>query len=206
MRRVFYLFVLIAVLALFAVLPLLRENMMGPPPLAPEIKAALLDSTNAPAMGNPDGDVTLIEFSDYNCGYCRKNNAEIEALMEADPHLRVIVREVAIFGEPSYFAAKAVLAAEQQGQYGAFHSALMQLSGPADEASVLRLAEDIGLDITKLQADMEMPKIAQHIETSRQIADQLGLMGTPSWVVGDQINFGFMTRSQLEKMVRVARN
>ena len=101
---------------------------------------------NAPVLGNVDGDVTIVEFFDYNCPYCKRVKPEIQALMAADPDIRLVCREWPILGEGSVFAARAALAARNQGKYEEFHWALMGLQGRAEEASILNAAVEIGLD------------------------------------------------------------
>lgn len=133
-----------------------------------------------PVTGNPDGDVTLVEFFDYNCPYCRSAAPEVKMLLEFDDNVRVVYREWPILGEGSVFAARAALAARNQGKYEAFHWALMELKGRAEEASVLRIAADLGIDIERLRADMQSEAIDEHIQTSMNLASRLGFNGTPS--------------------------
>ncbi|QYX58046.1 DsbA family protein [Roseovarius sp. SCSIO 43702] len=160
---------------------------------------------NAPVLGNPEGDVTVVEFFDYNCPYCRRAKPEIEALLAADPDVRLVYREWPILGEGSVFATRAALAAREQGLYEDFHWALMGMSGRAEESSVLRIAEDIGLDIAQLRRDMEAPEIDAHIETSMRLAQALGITGTPSFVVGDALVPGVVDAEQLQTLVTDAR-
>ena len=161
---------------------------------------------NAPVLGNPDGDVTVVEFFDYNCPYCRKAASAVEGLIEADPNVRLVYREWPILSEGSIFAAKAALAAREQGKYNDLHWALMELDGPAAEASVLRVAEKIGLNIDKLRADMEAPDVQSHIDETMRLAQALGFNGTPSFVIGDNLVPGFVEQNQLETLVNQARD
>lgn len=160
---------------------------------------------NAPVLGNPEGDVTVVEFFDYNCPYCRRAKPEIEALLAADPDVRLVYREWPILGEGSVFAARAALAAREQGLYEDFHWALMGMSGRAEESSVLRIAEDIGLDVAQLRRDMEAPEIDAHIESSMRLAQALGITGTPSFVIGDALVPGVVDVEQLSSLVSDAR-
>ncbi|MEO1961108.1 MAG: DsbA family protein, partial [Paracoccus sp. (in: a-proteobacteria)] len=139
---------------------------------------------NAPVLGNPDGDVTVVEFFDYNSPYCRRAMAEVEGLVEDDENVRLVYREWPILGEGSVFAARAALASREQGKYEEFHLALMGMQGRAEEASVMRIAEEIGLDVEKLRADMAAPEVDEHIATSRRLTQALGFNGTPSFVIG----------------------
>ncbi len=126
------------------------------------IKRQLLErDPNAPVLGNPEGDVTVVEFFDYNCPYCRRAMSEVQGLLDADQDVRLVYREWPILGEGSVFAAKAALAAREQGKYEEFHWALMGMEERAEEASVMRLAEEIGLDVEKLRADMDAPEVQE---------------------------------------------
>lgn len=157
--------------------------------------------SNAPVLANPDGDVTIVEFFDYNCPYCRRAVPAVEGLIEADPGIRLVYREWPILGEGSVFAARAALAARQQGFYEEFHWALMGMNGRAEERSVLRIAEEVGLDIDQLRADMEAPEVAEHIETSIRLADLLGITGTPTFILGDNLVPGAVEQDVLQRLV-----
>lgn len=156
---------------------------------------------NAPVLGNPDGDVTVVEFFDYNCPYCRRAMSEVQGLLNADPDVRLVYREWPILNEGSVFAARAALAAREQGKYEDFHWALMGLEEPAIEASVLRVAKEIGLDLDKLRADMNAPDVQQHIDDSKRLTRALGFNGTPSFVIGDNLIPGYVEQKQLEVLV-----
>ena len=164
-------------------------------------RALLEQDTNAPVLGNPDGDVTVVEFFDYNCPYCRRAMDEVQGLMDADDDVRLVYREWPILGEGSVFAAKAALAARKQGKYEEFHWAMMSMNGRAEEASVLRVAAEVGLDIDQLRLDMEAPEIDEHLTTSMSLAQSLGFNGTPSFVIGDELVPGFVEQPQLEEIV-----
>ena len=161
---------------------------------------------NAPVLGNPDGDVTVVEFFDYNCPYCRRAMAEVEGLVEDDENVRLVYREWPILGEGSVFAARAALASREQGKYEEFHLALMGMQGRAEEASVMRIAEEIGLDVEKLRADMAAPEVDEHIATSRRLTQALGFNGTPSFVIGDNLVPGFVEQEQLGALVEQVRS
>ena len=120
-------------------------------------RAVLERDPNAPVLGNPDGDVTVIEFFDYNCPYCKRAMAEIDALLAEDGNIRLVMREWPILSEGSAFAARAALASRQQGKYAEMHDALMGMCGKVEEQAVLRVAVENGLDIDKLKADMQAP-------------------------------------------------
>ena len=168
-------------------------------------KATLENDPNAPVLGNPDGDITVVEFFDYNCPYCRRVKPEMEALLAADPNVRVVYREWPILGDGSVFAARAALASRNQGKYEEFHWAMMQLKERAEEASILRTAEDIGLDVAQLRRDMNGPEIEEHIQTSMRLAQSLGFSGTPSFVIGDSLAPGLIQADQMIELVDQAR-
>lgn len=161
---------------------------------------------NAPVLGNPDGDVTVVEFFDYNCPYCRRAGDEVSKLLERDDNVRVVYREWPILGEGSVFAARAALASREQGKYADFHEALMQARGRVDERVVLQIAAGVGLDLDQLQADMDAPEVQAHIDTSLQLAQSLGFSGTPSFVVGAALAPGLVDADQLIEMVEAARD
>ena len=166
----------------------------------------LENDPNAPVMGNPDGDVTLIEFFDYNCPYCRRAGAAVQALIKADPNLRVVYREWPILGPESVVATRASLAARKQGKYEELHWALMEMDGRINENSVMRLASNLGLDIEQLKADMQLPDIDAHIDASMEISAGLGFNGTPSFVIGDTTIPGFVEQEDLERLIEQMRN
>ena len=161
---------------------------------------------NAIVLGNPDGDVTVVEFFDYNCPYCRRVMPEVDALVEQDPNVRLVYREWPILGEGSVFAARAALAARKQGKYEEFHVAMMGMKGRAEEASVLRIAREVGLDIDQMRLDMKAPEVDEHIQTSMDLTRALGFSGTPSFVIGDTMIPGFVEVDVLVEQVNVARD
>ena len=132
-----------------------QERVTGSADMIAAQREQLEQDPNAPVLANADGDVTIVEFFDYNCPYCRRAAPTIENLVEADPGIRLVYREWPILGEGSVFAARAALASRQQGLYEEFHWAMMDMSGRAEERSVLTIAAEIGLDIDQLRADME---------------------------------------------------
>ncbi|WP_246567345.1 DsbA family protein [Gemmobacter fulva] len=160
---------------------------------------------NAPILGNPDGDVTIVEFFDYNCPYCKRAMPEVNALMADDTNVRLVLREWPILSEGSAFAARAALASRQQGKYAEMHDALMTMRGKVEAEAVLRIAGEVGLDIEKLKIDMQSPEVEEHIATSMRLAEALGFNGTPSFVVGDQLIPGFVEKPQLVEAVTAAR-
>ncbi|MEM7469772.1 MAG: DsbA family protein [Pseudomonadota bacterium] len=162
---------------------------------------ALKNDPNAPVLGNPDGDITIVEFFDYNCGYCRRVFPNVQALVDGDSNIRVVMREWPILGEESVFAARAALASRKQGKYEEFHNALMGQQGRASQANVLSIADDLGMDIDQLRADMEGAEVDAHFDMSRQLTQALGLNGTPAFVFGDQLVPGAIELDQMKQLV-----
>lgn len=167
--------------------------------------AEILDDPAAPVAGNPSGDVTLVEFFDYNCPYCRQVAPTVTDLIADDPDLRVVYKEFPILGPGSEFAARAALAAEKQGMYGPFHHALMNAQERVTEDSVLGIARRVGLDPERLVRDMTDPAIEAAIARNVELANALGIRGTPAFVIGDQVVPGAVDRSTLEKLIGRAR-
>ncbi len=147
---------------------------------------ALFRDPNAPVAGNPKGDVTVVEFFDYNCGYCKRGFADLAKFIKDDPKVRVVFRELPILSKGSEEAARVALAARMQGKYWEFHSAMLNSKGQADMASSLKVAEKAGLDMAKLKADLASPSIDEEIKKVRELAQTLGINGTPHFIVGDR--------------------
>ena len=165
----------------------------------------ILRDPATPIGGNPDGDVSLVEFFDYNCPYCRQVAPPMMKAQENDPNLRIVYKEFPILGPNSRFAAKAALAAHRQGKYVAFHQALMQAKGVVDEARVLATAATVGLDADRLKADMEDRAIQAAIDRNLELARALRIDGTPGFVIGEQISRGAIDLDTMEGLIRQAR-
>ena len=146
----------------------------------------LFRSKLSPVAGNPKGDVTIVEFFDYNCPYCRKAFKDLDTVMGQDDKLKVVFKEYPIFGGASLIAAKAALAAHKQGKYLQFHTALLKADSRITKDIVFSKAKQIGLDIARLKKDMESLGVAQSIAETKQLADRLGIRGTPAFYVGDK--------------------
>lgn len=161
---------------------------------------------NAPVIGNPEGDVTVVEFFDYNCPYCKRAAPVVKNVIAGDSDVRVVYREWPILGEGSDFAARAALASRNQGKYEEFHWALMALNGRATEASVLKVVRELGLDEDQLRADMEAPEVDAHIQVSMELARQLGFSGTPSFVIGDALAPGLIAEDEMTRLIEAVRD
>ena len=141
----------------------------------------------SPVGGNPQGDVSIVEFFDYNCPYCRRVAPTLVEIEESDPKLRLVYKEWPILGPDSEFAARAALASRRQGKYLEFHKALMLASGLVNESEALDAALNVGLDLERLKQDMKAPEIKAAIERNKQLAQVLRITGTPTFVIGDQM-------------------
>jgi protein-disulfide isomerase len=152
-----------------------------------EHASELFRPTGSPIVGNASGDVPVIEFFDYNCGYCKKAFLDVAKLVDKDKKVRVIMKEFPILSKGSEEAAKVALAAKMQGKYWEFHRALLQSQGQANEATALKVAEKLGLDMTRLKKDMASAEVQKEIDATRELATKMGIQGTPHFIVGDRI-------------------
>ncbi len=148
--------------------------------------AAIYRAPDASVAGNADGDITVVEFFDYNCGYCKRGLADVAKLVETDPKVRVVFKELPILSKGSEQAAHVALAAKKQGKYWEIHKAMLSAKGHMDEASALRIAEKLGLDMEKLKADMASPEVKTEIARDEALAKKMGVNGTPHFLVGDR--------------------
>jgi protein-disulfide isomerase len=165
----------------------------------------ILNDPAAPVGGNPAGDVTVVEFFDYNCPYCRRVAPTVTELEEADPDLRLVYKEFPILGPGSQFAARAALASRRQGKYVPFHNALMQATDQVTEATVMETAREVGLDVEQLRADMQDPAIQEAIGRNLQLASALGITGTPSFIIGEEVVPGAVDLRTLQSLIARAR-
>lgn len=165
----------------------------------------LYGGTKGLELGNPDGDVTLVEFYDYNCPYCKRALGDVMALLETDPNLRVIMKEYPILSENSTEAARVSLAAAKQGRFKDFHAKLMSVSGQANAAKALRIAEDLGLDMPRIKADMASPEVQAEIDATLKMAAGLGVRGTPAFVIGTELVPGAVGLASLRATIKQVR-
>lgn len=172
--------------------------------LLAEHRAALVASPDDPVLGDPAGDVTLVEFMDYRCGYCRSMAPALRSLLETDRRVRLVIKEFPILGPDSVTAARAALAAKKQGRYAEFHWALLQ-ARDLSEAAILELARRQGLDPERLARDMRSAKVERVVERNRALADALGITGTPSFVIGDALIPGAAPVARLAELIAKAR-
>jgi protein-disulfide isomerase len=155
---------------------------------------AIFNSPRGVTLGNKDGDVAFVEFFDYNCGYCKRAMADMLDLMKNDPKLKVVLKEFPVLGEGSVEAAKVAVAVRMQDPTGKkyldFHQKLLGGRGVADKARAMAAAKDAGLDTARIEKDLASPEVKATIEENMKLAEEMGLNGTPSYVIGKQIVVG----------------
>ena len=165
-----------------------------PPPAADQTviahREALQHDRASPVLGDPNGDVTIVEFFDYACPYCKAVEPRLESALRFDPHVRLILKEFPILTPESLIAARASLASGRQHKYRQFHEALMAYRGPWQEEAIFSTARGVGLNIDRLRQDMAAPSIANEIIENFNLARGLRIFQTPSFIVGDRILTG----------------
>jgi protein-disulfide isomerase len=153
----------------------------------------IFDSPRGPTFGNPQGDVTLVEFFDYNCGYCKHAMQDVMQLAKEDPKLKVVFKEFPVLGPGSIEAAKVAVAVRMQdkgGKYVEFHRLLLGGRGEANKERALAAAKEAGLDMVRIDKDLQSPEIADTLNESAKLAESLGLSGTPTFVIADELVIG----------------
>jgi protein-disulfide isomerase len=173
-----------------------------------EHRDELLADPMSPVGGNPDGDVTVVEFFDYNCPYCRAAGPVVTELLAADPDVRFVYKEFPTLAESSRFAARAALAARAQSPelYMAFHDALMASEGRLTEDDVVAIARGVGVDLDRMRAEMDSRAIDASLERNIELARSIGITGTPSFIIGDRMLVGLTPLEQMESAVADARS
>lgn len=151
--------------------------------------------------GNPKGDVTLVEFFDYNCGWCKKGFPEVMGLIEKDKNLRVVLKEFPIFGGDSDYAAMAALAAKKQNKYWELHTGLFGHEGKVTKEVVDEIAKEKGIDVEKMKADMKSPEITKALAQTHEIAQKLAINGTPAFIIDDKVSPGYLPADGLMAMI-----
>ena len=155
--------------------------------------------------GNPDGDITIVEFFDYRCGYCKRSFPDLMKTVEDDGNIRLVMKEFPILGEQSVLAARAVTAAREQGKYQEFHTALMQLRGGITKDRLMNIAKDLGMDAGKLEKDMGSDKITSEFRRTYDLAQALGITGTPAFIIGGELAPGAIPQARMKQLVALAR-
>ncbi|KGP63553.1 hypothetical protein EP47_05355 [Legionella norrlandica] len=173
-----------------------QQNMQQQAQSAIQENADELFQGQLTTVGNPKGNVTLVEFFDYQCIHCKKMAPTIENLVKKDSGLRVIYKEFPIFGKSSDMASRAALAAGMQGKYQAMHNALIKLDKRLDDKIVMDTAKSLGLDMEKLKKDMDSKEVTDILDANRDLAEKLHLMGTPAFIIGSTPNGQFKKGSE----------
>ncbi|MGY9054077.1 MAG: DsbA family protein, partial [Alphaproteobacteria bacterium] len=160
-----------------------------------------------PFIGNPNGKIILVEFFDYRCGYCKRVVGDVVALTKSNKDLKVVFKELPILGDPSVVATRVSLAVNLVApeKYGEFHKAVMLSRGAVDQASLLRVAARMGIDSDAVKAKLEARQVATAIRENYELADQLGIRGTPAFVIGDQVIPGAADKATLERLIQEQR-
>jgi protein-disulfide isomerase len=170
-----------------------------------EHRETLVSADPADVIGNPDGDVTVVEFSDYQCGYCKRVMPTLMQAVEADGNVRVVIHELPILGPESVMAARAAEAARKQQAYPEFHRALMGMKGQLSESAVMQVAAEVGLDVETLRADMADPALDEVFGRNIRLARALGITGTPAFVIGETLVPGAISGARLNELIAEAR-
>jgi protein-disulfide isomerase len=168
---------------------------------------AIFNSPRGVVLGNKNGDVTFVEFFDYNCGYCKRAMGDMLTLLKTDPKLKVVLKEFPVLSEGSVEAAKVAVAARMQDpkKYLDFHTRLLGGRGPADKARAMAAAKDAGYDLTRIEKDMTSPEVKATIQENFKLAEEMGMNGTPSYVIGKQIVVGAVGLDGLKEKISEAR-
>lgn len=167
----------------------------------------LVNDASSPATkpANP-GQVNIVEFFDYRCGYCKRVNPTVSKFLADHPNVRLVFKEFPILGPESVIASKAALAAQKQGKYLAFHQAMMTSTATVNASMIEQTAKDLGMDLKKLKADMESPEIAAIIAKNTDLASALDINATPSFVVGSEVVSGAIDQAGFEDLISKAPN
>jgi protein-disulfide isomerase len=171
------------------------------------LTAELTLNPASPVIGNPDGDVTIVEFFDYRCGYCKRVFPTIQALLKEDGNIRYVLKEFPILGPDSLVASQAALAVwnTTPEKYMPFHSALMTSRGSLNAAKIFSVAGDLGLDTDAIRKNMKNAPVSDEINKNMELSESLGITGTPAFIIGDQLAPGAISMDELKRMVAQAR-
>jgi protein-disulfide isomerase len=170
---------------------------------------AIFNSPRGVVLGNKDGDVTFVEFFDYNCGYCKRAMTDMLDLMKSDSKLKVVLKEFPVLSQGSVEAAQVAVAVRMQDpggkKYLDFHQRLLGGRGPADKARAIVAAKEAGLDVARIEKDLVSPEVRATIEENFKLAESMGMNGTPSYVIGKQVVIGAVGLEGLKEKIAVAR-
>jgi protein-disulfide isomerase len=171
--------------------------------------ATIFSSSHQVVLGNPQGNVTMVEFFDYNCGYCKHALSDMLTLLKTDPNLKFVLKEFPVLGEGSVEAAHVAVAARMQDvtgkKYIEFHQKLLGSRGPADKARALAAAKEAGFDMARIEKDMASDEVKKTIDENLKLAELIGVNGTPSYVVGDEVVVGAVGLDTLKEKIAAER-
>jgi protein-disulfide isomerase len=173
-----------------------------------ENSEAIFNSPRNVTLGNKNGDVTFVEFFDYNCGYCKRAMTDMLDLMKSDPKLKVVLKEFPVLSEGSVEAAKVAVAVRMQdsgAKYLDFHQKLLGGRGAADKARALAAAKDAGFDVARIEKDLAGPEVRATLEENFKLAESMGMTGTPSYIIGKQVVVGAIGLDGLKEKIGLAR-
>ena len=180
-----------------------EERAKADSELIAENAEAIFDDGHSWVGGNPDGDLTLVEFMDYRCGYCRRAAPEVESLVAGDGDIRFVIKEFPILGEQSMIASRFAIATKQvagEDAYKAVHDALIAYKGEINETALTRMADTLGLEAGPILDSMDSDAVSEVIAKNHSLAKTLGISGTPSFVMGDRLLRGYVPREAMEEM------
>jgi protein-disulfide isomerase len=170
-----------------------------------ENQAELFHDADSPVGGNPNGDVVIVAFNDYQCPYCKRAYQALKSVAATDGNVKIIYKDLPILGEASKIAAAAALASVKQGKHVVYHNALMEFTGKLDHDRILEIAGSVGLDRAQLEKDMEDPNLKKIVERNLALATALGVRGTPAFVIGKQFIPGAVDAAALKQLIAEAR-
>jgi protein-disulfide isomerase len=169
-----------------------------------ETRETLLNAPHSFVAGNPKGDVTLVEFFDYNCGYCKRALSDVRTLVKADPKLRVVLKDFPVLGPDSVEASRVALAVKNQLQGDKlfdYHVKVLETRGRVNGERAMAVAKEMGLDMARLQKDMDSPTVRSALQENVSLGDKLGLSGTPAFIIGDEVIAGAVGLDPLRQVV-----
>jgi len=158
-----------------------------------------------PVMGNAEGDITIYEFSDYNCGYCKRLFSTLQSIIEEDGNIRLVIKEFPILAESSYTAARTALALNKQGKYAPFHIELMRLKGRMDDQLITKIAANTGANMAQLSLDAQSPEVIGLLQANQRAAQALEIQGTPALIIGETIVPGAISKAEILALINQQR-
>ena len=171
-----------------------------------DLKDEIMNNPTDPVGGNPMGDVTVVEFFDYRCGYCKQFYTALNEVIDEDDNVRVVFKELPVLGPSSVLAARAAIAASRQNLYNDFHKRMMESKGSFDESQLFDIAEDVGLDVVRLKKDMELRGVQGILDDTKVLADKLSISGTPAIIVCEELIRGAIGKELLKRLIGQVRN